>query len=156
MPNEERALGGRAERAAAPRLAPALWLLQAPLSGLGSSPWLSQGVAPPRRSRHGAGITHGVPTRGHRGPPTSAEPQAVPGRRFPLKCWEWPEQPGSLLMINAKSGIEQWCNTVNINYYFSTQPASAPSSRQFHKFRYGVNARFCRLVFQSVLCSKRR
>lgn len=60
MPNEERGLGGRAERAAAPRLARCLWLLQAPLWGLGSSPWLSQGVAAPRRSRHGAGITPGV------------------------------------------------------------------------------------------------
>lgn len=52
MPNEERGLGGSAERAAAPLLAQCLWLLRAPLSGLGSSPPLSQGVAPPRSCWH--------------------------------------------------------------------------------------------------------
>lgn len=51
-------LGGRAEQAAAPLLARPWWLFQAPLFLLGSSPPRSQGVAPPRRSRHGAGITH--------------------------------------------------------------------------------------------------
>lgn len=93
------------------------------------------------------------PRAAHPRPGLFAEPEALPAQPYPLKCREWLEQDGFLLMINAKSGrgIEQRCNTVHINYYFNTQPASAPSSRQFHKLRYGVN---CGLVFQNVLCSK--
>lgn len=51
---KSRASGGSAPRP----------VLVAALSALGSSPPLCQGVAPPRSSRHGAGITHGVPTHG--------------------------------------------------------------------------------------------
>lgn len=47
----------------------------------------------------GAGITHGVPTHGWG---VSADPQALPAWTYPLKCWEWLQQPGFLLMINAK------------------------------------------------------
>lgn len=150
MPNEERGLGGRASErrlrawlgaCGCSRLLSRLW---DPLLGF-PKVWLLPG---------GAGTVLASPP----GCPPMAGGvcRALPVQRCPLKCWERPEQPGSLLMINAKSGIEQWWNTVNINYYFNTQPASAPRSRQFHKFRYQVNARLCGLVSQSVLCSKWR
>lgn len=68
MPDEERGLGRKRRASGGSALGR---VLVAPLCTLSSSLWLSQGLALPKRSRNGAGITH--PWLG-----VSAEPEAFP------------------------------------------------------------------------------